>query len=191
MTPLRSLLPFGREPAGSSGMGGGMGMMDLGALHREVDRLFDDMVRGWPAIPTIPGMMGSGALHTALAPRIDIRDTGTALEVRADLPGVEDKDIDVRMVDTRTLTIRAQRTVEEDKTEEGQAGEGKTGNGWHVHERSHTAFLRTIPLPCDIDPETVEAVYDKGVLTLTLGKAPEAEQTARRIEVKTAQTPTS
>lgn len=170
MTPLRSLLPFGRDPTPPAGL------MDLGALHREIDRLFDDMLRGWPAGSALTSAMAPGAGIGTHLPRIDLRDAGETVEVRADLPGMEEKDIDLRLTDPRTLIIQARRSAEADTSKDG----------WHVHERSVGTFLRTVPMPCEIDAEKVTATYDKGVLTITLTKAPDAQATARRIEVTKA-----
>lgn len=157
----RSLTPFGREAASP------FSLADIGSVQREMERLFDDMVRGWPAVG---GAMG----NAPQIPRIDVRDTDKALEVRADLPGMEEKDIDIRLSDNRTLVIKAERQAEEDKS----------GNGWHIHERSHGSFMRSIPLPCEVNADKVSADYDQGVLTITLPKAPEEQQSARRIEIK-------
>lgn len=157
---LRSLLPFGRETMPATDLGGDV----YRSLHREIDRVFDDMFRGMPTL---------GVGRTA--PRLDVRDTDTGLEVVADLPGMAEGDIDIRLTDNN-LIIQGEKKAETEEEKEG----------WRLHERTYGSFLRTVPLPYAIEAEKVSATYDKGVLTVTLPKSATAKETSRRIEVKTA-----
>lgn len=157
---LRSLLPFGREPLPATDLGGDV----FRSLHREIDRVFDDMVRGLPALDIGRSL-----------PRLDVRDTDTGLEVVADLPGMAEGDIDIRLTDNNLIIQGAKK-----------AGADEEKEGWRLHERTYGAFLRTVPLPYAIDAENVTATYDKGVLTIALPKSATARETSRRIEVKTA-----
>ncbi len=166
---LRSLLPFGRDMMPATDMSRDWGADVFRSLHREIDRVFDDMMRGTP-------MLDVG--HAV--PRLDVRDTEHGLEVVADLPGLDENDIDIRMTDNN-LIIQGHKKAEKDS-----AVEGRDKEGWRLHERSYGSFLRTVPLPYAIDEGKVTATYDKGVLTIELPKSPTAKEATRRIEVKKA-----
>ncbi len=161
-----SLSPFTRSSAAARGEDD-----PFRTMRREVERLFDDFggAFGLPA-----GGDGDGRL---MMPRIDVAETETGLEVTADLPGLEAKDIEVDVSDG-TLTLRAERREEREK-----ADEKKT---WHVVERREGTYLRRLPLPFDPDPEKVEARFDKGVLKIALPRPPEAQKKSKRIEIKGA-----
>jgi len=156
---LRSLLPFGRDtlPMRSDG--------DLFAsLHRDLDRLFD-------------GMMTSGLTpmwSDHMVPRLDVRETEKGLEVTAELPGVDEKDVEVTL-DEGTLTIRGEKKMETEKTDEAK--------GWRLSERSYGTFLRTVPLPFEVADKGVEATFDKGVLTVVLPRSEKARAKSRKIAV--------
>jgi len=159
---MRSLIPsFGsREPAKSD---------PFTQLQHEVDRLFSEFSRG------VPAMRWPFAGDGALSPTIDVSETDKALEVTAELPGVEEKDIDVTLSDG-LLTIKAEKKAEKETKE-------KT---YHLVERSYGAFRRTLSVPFDADPNKVEAQFEKGVLKVTLPKPPEVAKKARSIKIKAA-----
>ena len=135
------------------------------ALHREMNRLFDDFFSdfGTPALFAAQGANGARAIH------VDYKDTGKALEIEAELPGVSEDDIDVEL-NENLLTIRGERKNEEEK-------EG-------VSRRSYASFQRSMSLPFDVDPDAVEAKFKNGVLKLTLPKPPELESRTKKIEVQ-------
>lgn len=131
----------------------------VSTLRRELDRLFGDLERA----PTF----GAEA-----APAITFDDTGEALRLRAELPGLSEKDIEIS-VTAKVLTLKAARKTE--------APEGYTA---HRRERSGFSFTQSYELPTRIDPEKVEATLKHGVLTLMLPKA--AEVQPKRVTVKAA-----
>lgn len=137
-------------------------------LQHEMNRLFDEAFAGFGTTRAF----GGGA---SLTPTIDLRETKDALEAQIELPGVSEDDIDVQVVDN-TLTVRGEKRFE--KTEERDNG------GFRYVERSYGSFARSIPLPVEIDPDRVDAVFKDGVLKLTLGKLPQAKSRGRRIEIK-------
>ena len=92
-------------------------------------------------------------------PPVDIKETENELVVKADVPGLEMKDIDVKL-ENGTLTIRGERKFEAAKDE----------GGWHRVERSYGTFERVFTLPDSVNPEGVKADYKNGVLTVTLPK---------------------
>jgi HSP20 family protein len=105
-------------------------------------------------------------------PPVDIQETDQALVVKADVPDMEMKNIDVRL-ENGTLTIRGQRQFEAQKTE----------GGWHRVERSYGTFERAFTLPDTVNPEDVKADYKNGVLTVLLPKKELAKPRQVKVEV--------
>jgi HSP20 family protein len=147
----------------------GTGLDVFRSLQREIDQIFDEFSRGTPGFGSsdggdhLPQMM------------LDVAETDKIFEVTADLPGVSPENIDISLKDD-TLTIKAETKAEK---------EDKSKN-FHLHERSYGMFQRSIMLPTGVDPEKIDAHFDKGVLKISLPKLPEAEANVRRISVKTA-----
>lgn len=138
-------------------------------LQSEMNRLFDDAFSGFA---TPPAFRGEG--EDARAPRIDMRETDGAVEVEAELPGVEEKDLDVQVRDN-LLTVRGEKKFERKDEKEGD---------YRVTERSYGSFSRSISLPFSIDPDGVEATFRNGILKLTLPKPADARSKSRRIEIR-------
>ena len=103
-------------------------------------------------------------------PAVDIRETEKSYVLEADLPGFDEKDIDIHL-DSNTLTIESKK--EEDKKEEK--------NGYMVQERRQAAFCRSFTLPENADRESISANYKNGVLFVEIGKLAEAQK--RVIEI--------
>lgn len=139
-------------------------------LHDEIHRLFEH----WLPDFRMPGAALAGASRTwGFMPDVDVRETRKEIEVTAELPGVDQKDLDVRL-DGNTLVIRGEKR-EERSTQEGE---------WTHSERSYGSFLRSIPLGVEIDPEHVQATFKKGVLRITLPKRHAGDRDPGRIPVK-------
>jgi HSP20 family protein len=127
-------------------------------LHREIDRLFDDAFRGFgfpaltmPRLPSDwPGM---------LKPALDIRETEKQYVITLEVPGVEEKDIQLTL-DKDVLTVRGEKRQEQE-TKEG---------GYHRIERSYGSFQRALNLPEDADQDSIKASFKNGVLTITIDK---------------------
>lgn len=134
----------------------------LDELRRQMNRLFFDLESGYPfAEPAGPGW-----------PAVSVKDIGSALVVRADVPGLDPKKLELS-VDGTTLTIKGER-------------EDNVPKGYSVHrkERSAFSFARSFSLPAKIDAEQTSAEVKNGVLTVTLPKAKEAQP--RQISVRTS-----
>jgi len=145
---------------------GGRGLMNRGDpfldLHREMNRLFDDTFRGMGG-----GASGQGAM-TGM-PRIDVHDAEENLEVTAELPGVKQEDVDLRL-EGDMLTISGEKRQEhEDKKA-------------HFVERSYGSFSRSIQLPFQPDPDQVQADFENGVLRIRLPRQGSQER-SRRIKI--------
>lgn len=147
---------------------GNGGVDPFRSLHRQMDRLFEDFSRDlhWPRFETASEMA---------MPLIDVAETDDGLTVTAELPGIEEKDIEVDLTNN-ILTLKGEKKSE---TEEKKAD-------YHFRERSYGSFARSIAVPFDVDPDKVEAGFAKGVLTVTLPRPPEAKRATRKIKVKAA-----
>ncbi|HET8728790.1 MAG TPA: Hsp20/alpha crystallin family protein [Alphaproteobacteria bacterium] len=161
----RSLLPF------SWGRKSGMMSADadpFAMLHREMNRLIDDSFQA-PA-GSARRMVG------AMAPEVDITETDTELEITAELPGIDEKDLEITVRDDM-LTIRGEKKTE--KTE--------TRKNHHLSERFFGSFARTIALPFTPDTDKIKASFTKGVLTLSMPKPPAEQDKAHRIPIGKAE----
>ena len=155
---LRSLVPS-REN-GTALMPPGFGLF---GLHREIDRLFNDFAQG----------MGPAGAQANIVPNIEISETDKAVEVSAEMPGLERKDVEISIEDD-ALTIRGEKKVEENQ---------KDKNVQHS-ERVYGVFMRVLQLPSGIDPSSVQATMSNGVLKITIPKPAKPEP--KKIEVKEA-----
>jgi HSP20 family protein len=130
-----------------------------------MERLFEDFSRdfGWGA----PAVTGMGEV-----PRIDVSETDSELKIEAELPGVEEKDIEVVLSDGR-LTIKGEKKAEKEEKKKD----------YHLVERSYGSFARSIGLPFEADSDKVKASFSKGVLTVTVPKPPEVKAKEKKIQV--------
>ena len=148
-------------------------------LRNEIDHLFDEIHDNWPF--TSLGQRGkSTALTTPFVfgdtlPAIDVCEKDDRIEVKAELPGMDENDIDVQLSDHMLV-------ISGEKKEEHEEGE-KEGN-YYVSERRYGSFKRSIAVPKGIDQNKVDASFKKGVLTVVLQKTPESREKVKKIKVK-------
>jgi HSP20 family protein len=137
------------------------------ALHREVNRLFDDFWRdgGLPGV----GFFGSRSTW----PTLEVTETEKEICVVAELPGMDEKDVEVVLVENR-LSLRGDKKTE-----------AKDHEGVHLTERFYGAFERTISLGSEVDRDKVEASFRNGVLTVVLPKTANAQEKSKRIPIST------
>jgi HSP20 family protein len=138
-------------------------------LQREVDRLFDEFTHGSFLVPARES-------EIAITPRVDVSETDNALEVEVELPGVDEKDVEVTLNDN-VLIIKGERKHEREEKKKD----------FHLVERSFGSFARSISLPFEVDTNAVKASFSKGVLKVTLPKPAAAKAKTRRIEIKGAE----
>lgn len=138
-------------------------------LQHEMNRLFDDAFSGFGLSSRF-----TTDLQDIRSPRINVRETDTTLEVEAELPGVDEEDIDVQLSDN-LLTIRGEKRAESKEEKDGD---------YRLIERSYGSFARSIEVPFAVEADGVEATFRNGVLHLSLPKPPEAATRTRKIEVK-------
>ncbi len=141
--------------------------------YRVMRREMDNALRAFDQKPSSPGI-GAGA------PAVSVAETNDAFEVTAELPGVDEKDINVSLDDNQ-LVISGEKKMESTKEEKN----------WHVEERSYGSFYRSMLLPFEPEDGAIEAHFDKGVLRLTIKKPAKAVKTTKTINIKTGTPPSS
>lgn len=164
----KSLTPQGgaRTPAGARSFD------PFDTMRREMDRLFDSFSQGG-LFGGFPAMLSGG--NGFLSPKVDVCETEKGLEVTAELPGIDEKNIEVNL-DDGVLTLRAEHSDEKE--------EGDEKKHYHLLERSHGTFMRRIALPFEPDADNVEAAFEKGILKITVPKSAKAAEKLRKIAIK-------
>ena len=150
------------------------------SLHREIDRLFDSFDGGFwrtpfrrSAFPMMPAW-GREASWPAV-PAVDFTDTEKAYELTAELPGIDEKNVDVKVANG-VLTIKGEKHEEKEEKKKD----------YYLRERNFGSFERSFQVPDGVDADKIEASFKKGVLTVTLPKKPEAQKAAKTIDIKAA-----
>jgi HSP20 family protein len=155
----------------------------LSRLRSDMDRLFEDFLgRRWPALwggplvgatmERMPSYFGGAAGDGLIDVKMDIAETEDAIEITAEMPGVPEEDLDVELAGG-VLTIRGEKK---------QSHEEKQKDFYRC-ERSYGSFQRAFGVPESVDAEKIEAMFDKGVLHVTLPKKAEAKAKAKKIPV--------
>ncbi|MCS0502857.1 Hsp20/alpha crystallin family protein [Ancylobacter mangrovi] len=127
-------------------------------LRREMEQLFDRF--GLPSWPLARSVFQDDVFRgRSLAPAVDVAEKDKEFEITAELPGLDEKDVEVKL-SNGTLTIRGEKKDEKEQREKG----------YHLSERRYGSFLRSFRVPEGIDPGKIEARFAKGVLTIRLPK---------------------
>ena len=135
-------------------------------LHRDMDRLFDDFFSGFDIEPF-------GKRYSSFSPDIEVSESDKDIKVSVELPGLDEKDIDVSLTDD-TLTISGEKKEEKESKEKG----------YYMKERSYGSFTRSIPLYTDVEADKIDAHFKKGVLTIKLPKSKKEIEAKKKITVK-------
>lgn len=141
-------------------------------MHRRWDDLFEHLFRGFEEAFGLPEAARRERRAGTTVPSVDIAETDDELQVSVDLPGLEEKDLEVTVEDD-TLTVRGEKKQEREEKK----------RDYHLVERSYGEFSRSIPLPRGIDRDRVKATFKNGVLKVSLAKTPEAKSNRRVIPV--------
>ncbi|WP_342640236.1 Hsp20/alpha crystallin family protein [Rhodoligotrophos ferricapiens] len=138
------------------------------SLHREVNRLFDDVFRGFDGrLPTF----GSLSSFSGAWPSVEISETEKEIKVTAEIPGLEENDIEV-LLDDGVLTLKGEKRSEtEDKDKQ-------------FSERFYGRFERRIPLGIEVEEDKIDARFKNGVLNIVLPKSAKAQSQVKRIAIK-------
>jgi HSP20 family protein len=148
----------------------------LASLRREIDRLFDDFHLGgfrrslarFDVEPFWRGVTGFGAV-----PAVDIAEKDKEYEVTAELPGMDEKNIDVKFADG-VLTIKGEKQEEKEEKKKD----------FYLSERRYGSFQRSFQVPKGVDADKIEAKFANGVLTVRLPKSAEAQKSEKKIAIK-------
>ena len=139
---------------------------ELVSLQERINRMFEDFFRGFPLAPWTEQQL-------EWAPPLDVGETDEAIQVTAELPGVDPKEVDISLTDD-VLTIHGEKKAEKEERK----------RDYHRIERSYGSFTRTVRLPASVDPEKVEATFKEGVLTISLSKKEEAKPRRVKVDIK-------
>ena len=134
-------------------------------MRKEMDRLWDSFLEGRPARRTRE--------REEWFPSLDFSETKSDLVVKAELPGIDPKDIDISL-NEGILTIKGEKRQEKEEKEQG----------YHLVERSYGSFARSIRLPREVQNDKINASYKNGVLKITLPKSEEAKKKEVKIKVE-------
>jgi HSP20 family protein len=138
---------------------------EVSRLRREMDRLWDDFFG--------PGRRAFRPLEAEWAPAVDVSETADKVVIKAEVPGMDAKNIDISL-SGEVLTIKGEKKSEREEKKEN----------YHLVERSYGSFSRAVRLPAAVDADKIEANYKQGVLTITCPKKEEAKPKA--ITIKSA-----
>ena len=148
------------------------------SLRRDIDRLFEDFAGGFWRSPFPRSFFdlapfGRGGQAWATTPAVDVTEIDKAYEIAAELPGMDEKNIEVRFADG-VLTIKGEKQEEKEEKKKD----------YYLRERSFGSFQRAFQVPEGVDTDKIEASFKKGLLTVTLPKTAQAQKAAKKIEVK-------
>jgi HSP20 family protein len=160
---MSDLIPWGRNRNAPASRGNDEADPFL-ALQREMNRVFDSFFRGSGAAASTFAPLG----WTAAWPHVEVNETEQEVKVAAELPGLEEKDLEITLHDG-VLTLSGEKKAE--------------SSGAVYSERWHGQFQRSLQLGPDVDPDKVAASFRNGVLTVTVAKRPEAQHQVKRIPV--------
>jgi HSP20 family protein len=168
--PITDLIPWKKKEPDQDETGGELELRQdpFVALQQQMNRMFDGVFRG-------PGLEPFSAFHEgwdAFSPRVDVVETEKEIKVSVELPGMEEKDIDVALTQ-HSLTISGEKRHEKKEK----------GHNYLRSERSYGAFKRSVPLSSEVDAGKADAAFRNGVLTVTLPRKEKAE-TRKRITIK-------
>ena len=160
-----SLIPFRTKRSGGMEPGS---MASLADFRSEMNRLFE----GFFSRPLTASSWFDTVEPGQWLPTVDMSETDRQIHVRAELPGIDPKDVDVSVSEERLVICGEKKSAAE-----------SAGEGWSHRESQYGCFSRAIPLPEPVDPAQVTAKYDKGVLTVELTKSPTSA--SRKVPVLT------
>lgn len=166
---MRDLIPWGRNTNSVPTTYRGSEQNPFLALHREMNRLFDDVFRGFDSPMMSLGSMAPWGMNMNW-PGLEVSETDKELRVIAEIPGVDEKDVEVLLEDGVLVLRGEKRSETEDKDRQ-------------FSERYFGRFERRLPLGVEVEEERVRASFRNGLLTVTLPKSANAQSKARRIAI--------
>jgi HSP20 family protein len=134
-------------------------------MRREMDRLWDSFFEGKPR--------RRGEERVEWLPSLDVSETKNEIVVKAEIPGIDPKDIDISLADG-VLTIKGEKKQEKEEKDEN----------YHLIERSYGSFTRSVQLPKEVKSDKISASYKNGLLRVTLPKSEETKKKEIKIKVE-------
>jgi len=168
-------LPVNIEKAAPTS--GAQGWRPFESLRRDIDRVFEDFNSGLWRTPSlfeaIPAL--ARARSFAVAPAVDVAEHENAYDIVAELPGLDEKNVEVKVANG-VLAIKGEKQEEKEEKQKD----------YYLRERSFGSFERSFQIPDGVDTDKITAVFKQGVLTVTMPKKPEVKQAAKKIDVTAA-----
>jgi len=177
MTEKKTEIEVKRDPAPAVG-GTGSDWDPIRSLRQQIDRLFadfdwHDLRLAWPGKAAAAPQAWPG-FNIAIPP-VDLVERNGCYELQVELPGLSEDQIEVKLANGM-VTIKGEKSSERIEDEQD----------YHLRERSFGSFQRSFRVPANVEPDKIEARFDKGVLKVTLPKSAAAIQQERKIDVKAA-----
>lgn len=141
-----------------------------GLMRSDMDRFIDSMFGGRTGFPSLFG--AAGGKFSAMSPSIDVRENGNEIVIEAELPGMEEKDVQLTFRDG-VISIRGEKKSEREEKKDD----------FHLTERSYGSFERSFRLPDTVEVDKATASFDKGVLKVVLPKSAEAISREKKIPI--------
>lgn len=143
-------------------------MRGFGPLHRQMDRLFNDFFGELSLQPwtTVPG-------NRTFMPRLDLAETEKEIHITAELPGLEQEDLELSITDG-ILTLKGEKKLEQEQKDE---------HTYHT-ERSYGTFSRSVQLPAEVDTTKAQATFKNGLLKIQLSKTEPEQAKTKKISIK-------
>lgn len=165
--PVKNLLPSIRR---RSDILGKQEEHPFYTLQQEMNRVFDAFFKDFDMLP----FGTTREKFSGFYPSLDVKESDKEVDIKAELPGMDEKDVEVLLADN-SVTIKGEKKEEkEDK-----------GKDYYHMERSYGAFNRVVPLPHGLDTDKAEAHYKNGVLTIKIPKTEEAKAKVKNVSIKT------
>lgn len=171
-------LPVKKEKSSAPAASGGWAPFD--SLRKEIDRIFDDFHPfgiGAPSGRSVFDLELPKLRPQAwqIAPAIDLAEKNDEYEITAELPGLDEKDVEIKL-SNHMLTIKGEKNEQKEEREKD----------YYLSERRYGSFQRSFQLPDGVDPDKIEANFAKGVLTVRMPKTAEAKKAEKKIAIKAA-----
>lgn len=144
------------------------------SFRSEMDRLFDRFDRfGFPSFASLPSLFERPASFSFNLPAVDVTEDDKAYRIEAELPGLDEKDIEVSL-NGDLLVLKGEKRQEKEEKDKNT----------YVSERSYGSFQRAFSLPDGVDRNKIAADFSRGVLTVTLPKSAETQKQQKKVEIK-------
>ena len=145
-------------------------------LRKEIDQAFSNVLKGWPRIWDQESFKSAGLPaafgHADVSPKVEMSESDGAYEITAELPGLDEKEVEVSLRQG-LLTLSGEKRAEREEKKKD----------YYLSERSYGAFKRSFRIPDDVESDKITAQMKKGLMTITMPKSAERKAKARKIAI--------